>query len=156
MNPNPEYIYLELHERPDLFPKAATLIFEEWQQEFNKYYMLNTPQEICSYLMSIPCFASLIDDNIQDITIIEEKDWILDDLFLSPWLSNIIVKTRQPEYTKFITYVLSRYAEVFRTFNLYCWSSDPVLTEFYKNLGFQIHTTLDTYKYLENVNILKY
>jgi hypothetical protein len=147
--------YIELHDRPYLFPEAANIIYEEWHQEFATYYLLYTVEQIEDYIQTIPCFVSLINNEIQDITLIEEKDWIM-DVDNSPWLSNVIVKTEKDIYLQFLNYVLSWYKYIFLDRTLYCWSFDQSITDFYTNIGFNINMKYTKYKEIDNVVILDY
>lgn len=156
-----QYTYLELHKRPELFPQAAKIIFDEWHIELAKYHNLYTMKQVESYIYSLPCFATLLstdkkeEDQIINITLIEEKDWIV-DIPLGPWLSNIIIDKIDEHYTPFLNFVISWFRSNCYEFTLYCWSFDQVVTNFYSELGFCPTKTLLNYKGIDKVVILSY
>lgn len=148
-------IYLELHERPELFPQAAEMIYSEWHRELRKYHRLYDVAQVERYITSLPCFVTLLNDKIVNITLIEDKDWIV-DIPLGPWLSNIIIDTIDEHYTAFLNYVLSWFRSSCYEFTLYCWAFDDVVTNFYSELGFSPTSTLLNYKGIDKVIILSY
>lgn len=147
--------YLELHQRPELFPRAAKMIYDEWQSELATYHKLYDTEQVEQYIFSLPCFVTLIDDKIVNITLIEEKDWIVDIPF-RPWLSNIIIDKIDEHYTSFLNYVLSWFRSNCYEFTLYCWAFDDVVAGFYSELGFSPTTRILNYKGIDKIIILSY
>lgn len=149
------HVFLELHTRPDLIPEAANIIYKEWTIELASYHRLYDLENVEKYIASIPCFVTLEDDKIVNITLIEDKDWIV-DVPLGPWLSNIIIDKLDEKYTQFMKYILSWFRSFCYEYTLYCWSFDDSITQFYLELGYVDSTTLIDYKGIDKVVILGY